>query len=63
MVQLVDHPARGQVEILGNPIRIDHTPTQLTPAPLLGQHTDEVLACELGLTPTDLDQLRADCVI
>jgi formyl-CoA transferase len=63
MVQVVDHPARGPVEILGNPIRIDREPTRLTPAPLLGQHTDEVLSCELGLSAEDLAELRAECVI
>jgi formyl-CoA transferase len=63
MVQVVDHPTRGQVEILGNPIRIDRDPTRLTPAPLLGQHTDEVLACELGLGSEQLAELRASRVI
>jgi len=63
MVQVVTHPTRGPVEILGNPIRIDHEPSALTPAPLLGADTDAVLSAELGLSAGDLAQLRADCVI
>ena len=63
MVQVVEHPTRGPVEILGNPIRIDHEPTQLIPSPLLGAHTDEVLHDELGLTADDIANLRADGVL
>lgn len=63
MIQVVEHPTRGPMELLGNPIRIDHEHTLLEPAPLLGQHTDEVLECELGLTREELDRLRAACII
>jgi formyl-CoA transferase len=63
MIQVVEHPTRGAVEILANPIRIDHEPSHLTPAPLLGADTDEVLATELGMTPTEIAALRAACVI
>jgi formyl-CoA transferase len=63
MVQVVEHPERGPIEILGNPIQIDHQPSVLTPAPLLGADTESVLATELGLAPADIEQLRAECVI
>ena len=63
MIQVVEHPTRGPVEILGNPIRIDHEPTQLTPSPLLGAHTDEVLQAELGMTADEIANLRADGVL
>ena len=63
MIQAVNHPTRGVVEILGNPIRIDHIPTQLEPAPLLGADTDEVLHSELGMTDGEIAALRAGCVI
>ncbi len=63
MIQVVNHPTRGPMEILGNPIRIDHEPTALTPSPLLGEHTEDFLACELGLTAEDLTALRSECVI
>ncbi len=63
MVQVVSHPTRGDVEILGNPIQVDGQPSQLEPAPLLGAHTDEVLRSELGLSESDIASLRAECVI
>jgi len=63
MVQVVDHPERGPIEILGNPIRIDNEPTRLVHAPLLGQHTEEVLRGELGLGDAELAALRESCVI
>ncbi len=63
MVQVVEHPTRGPVEILGNPVRVDHDGTDLIPAPLLGQHTNEVLAAELGLSSAEIESLRAARVI
>jgi formyl-CoA transferase len=63
MVQVVDHPERGPIEILGNPIRIDYEATELVHAPLLGQHTEEVLRDELGLGAADLARLQESGVI
>jgi crotonobetainyl-CoA:carnitine CoA-transferase CaiB-like acyl-CoA transferase len=63
MVQVVEHPERGPIEILGNPIRIDHQPSVLTPAPLLGADTENVLCTELGLNASEIGALREACVI
>ncbi len=63
MVQVVDHPTRGAVEILGNPVRVNHDGTDLIPAPLLGQHTEEVLCAEVGLAADEVESLRAARVI
>ena len=43
----VDHPQRGKYLTVGNPIKMSDSPTEVTRSPLLGEHTDEVLA-ELG---------------
>ena len=43
----VDHPKRGKYLTVGNPIKMSDSPTEVTRSPLLGEHTDEVLA-ELG---------------
>jgi formyl-CoA transferase len=59
MIQQVEHPTRGTVEIIGNPIRIDHDYTRLRPAPLLGADTNDVLRDELGLSDSDLEALEA----
>ena len=46
----VDHPKRGKYLSVGNPIKMSDSPTEVTRSPLLGEHTDEVLA-QLGLQP------------
>lgn len=47
-----------------SPARLSKTPAQvLTPAPLLGEHTDEVLREVLGLSQEEISQLRENKVI
>ncbi len=58
----VDHPTRGKYLTVGNPIKLSDSPTDVTRSPLLGEHTDEVMA-ELGYTPDQVAQLRADGAI
>ena len=58
MVMEIDHPVEGRMKSLGFPVKLSATPQQVRyPAPLLGQHTDEVLA-EFGLRPEALAALR-----
>jgi formyl-CoA transferase len=40
----VDHPKRGKYLSVGNPIKMSDSPTVVERSPLLGEHTDEVLA-------------------
>ena len=47
---------------MGNPIKMSDSPTEVTRAPLLGEHTEQVLA-ELGYGAEDLALLRAEKVI
>ncbi len=58
----VDHPTRGRYTTVGNPIKMSDSPTEVTRAPLLGEHTEQVLA-ELGYGADDLATLRAEKVI
>jgi len=58
----VDHPKRGKYLTVGNPIKMSDSPTEVVRSPLLGEHTDEVLA-ELGYTPAQIESLRAAKVI
>ncbi len=58
------HARAGTLPSIANPIRFSATPIEYTHAPpLLGQHTDEVLAELLGLERTEIGRLRADGVI
>jgi len=58
----VDHPQRGKYLTVGNPIKMSDSPTEVTRSPLLGEHTDEVLA-ELGYATADIAVLRSKKVI
>src|ERR1700738_372302 len=58
----VDHPVRGPYLTVGNPIKMSDSPTLVTRSPLLGEHTDEVLA-ELGYSAADVAALRSKRVI
>jgi formyl-CoA transferase len=54
----VDHPTRGKYLTVGNPIKMSDSPTEVKRSPLLGEHTDEVLA-ELGYAAQDIAAFRA----
>src|SRR5487761_1977791 len=58
----VDHPKRGKYLSVGNPIKLSDSPSDVKRSPLLGEHTDEVLA-ELGYSRQQIDELRAQRVI
>jgi crotonobetainyl-CoA:carnitine CoA-transferase CaiB-like acyl-CoA transferase len=57
------HPVAGKVTIPGNPIKLSASPDTITvPAPLLGQHTTEILS-ELGYSAGQIEALKAAKVI
>jgi len=58
----VDHPTRGKYLTVGNPIKMSDSATEVTRSPLLGEHTDEVLA-QLGYSTDQIAELRAERVI
>jgi crotonobetainyl-CoA:carnitine CoA-transferase CaiB-like acyl-CoA transferase len=56
----MDHPRAGKVRMVGAPVRLSATPGSVrTPAPMLGEHTDEVLRDLLGLGDDEIASLRA----
>ena len=60
----LEHPSAGAVASVANPIRLSQTPVEYDRSPpLLGQHTDEVLASVLELDAEVIASLRADDVI
>lgn len=58
-LQEFDHPVAGRLRHPGLPWQFSNEPWRGTrPAPLLGQHTEEVLGEELGYTANELAALR-----
>jgi formyl-CoA transferase len=57
------HPTRGEVQMPAPPVHLSLDDTPVIPAPLLGQHTAEVLGAELGLGRSELDALEAQNVV
>jgi crotonobetainyl-CoA:carnitine CoA-transferase CaiB-like acyl-CoA transferase len=63
MLVEVDHPRAGRHQQIGIPVKLSATPGRISrPAPMLGEHTREVLH-ESGFSPTEIDQLLADGVL
>ena len=58
------HPVAGTVKMTAPPVRLSETPGSVRlPAPLLGQHTEEVLRDRLALRDDEIARLRAARVI
>src|SRR5690349_3513625 len=58
----VDHPTRGKYLSVGNPIKLSESPSDVKRSPLLGEHTEQVMA-ELGYGKDEIEALRAEGVI
>jgi formyl-CoA transferase len=55
----VDHPTRGKYLTVGNPIKLSDSPADVRRSPLLGEHTDEILAGVLGFSEEEIGELKA----
>ena len=64
MVRTVSHPTVGELKMVGIPLRFNGTPATIRrPPPTLGQHTEQVMREELGMSAGRIAQLRAEKVI
>ena len=63
MMVEIEHPTAGKIKQLGIPIKFSETPGEIrAPAPLLGQHTNELLLW-LGYTDKEIDEMKRSGVI
>ncbi len=64
MIVEVEHPVAGKLRMPGIPVKLSETPGEIRmPAPVLGQHTVDVLEDLLGLTDEEIEELKAEKVI
>jgi crotonobetainyl-CoA:carnitine CoA-transferase CaiB-like acyl-CoA transferase len=59
MVQHWGHPLADQVDLVASPLKLSATPVRNDlPPPLLGEHTEGVLADWIGCSSERLSELR-----
>jgi crotonobetainyl-CoA:carnitine CoA-transferase CaiB-like acyl-CoA transferase len=60
----VQHPIAGRLKVVGPPAKLSKTPGCITDAaPLLGQHTEEILRTLLPYSNEDIQNLKDEGVI
>jgi crotonobetainyl-CoA:carnitine CoA-transferase CaiB-like acyl-CoA transferase len=63
MILETDHPVEGTIKQIGFPYKFSETPGKIkTPPPVLGQHTNEVLA-NFGYTEDDIRDLEEKGIV
>ena len=63
IIQKIQHPTNGAFKMAGWPVRFDGKTAVVKPAPLLGQHSSEVLRDWLGMSEEQVTALRAEKII
>jgi formyl-CoA transferase len=64
MLVEVEHPTAGSVSMAGIPVKFSATPASIRlPPPLLGQHTEEVLASWLGISDQQIEELKRENIV
>ena len=57
------HPVAGRLRLFGTPVKVEGERFSTAPAPAAGEHTREVLASWLDLSPAEIERLRAAGVV
>ena len=59
----LEHPTRGRFSMIGSPLRLSDPPLEVSPAPLFGEHTEEVLRTLGGYSAEEVQRLREKGVL
>jgi len=64
MIREVEHPVAGRIKIIGSPIHLSETPPEIyAPAPLLGEHSSDILKNILNYSDDRIDALKRGKII
>jgi crotonobetainyl-CoA:carnitine CoA-transferase CaiB-like acyl-CoA transferase len=64
MIREVEHPVAGRMKVIGSPINLSETPAEVhSAAPLLGQHSAEILKEILDYSEDRIEALRKEKII
>jgi formyl-CoA transferase len=63
MIVEVDHPKRGTYRTVGSPLRLSDSPVDIDRAPLLGEHSAEVLTGLCGYSAEEVEALSRRGVV
>jgi formyl-CoA transferase len=63
MIVDVDYPTRGTYQTVGCPIKLSDSPATISRPPLLGEHTDSLLASLCDVDPETLARLHKSGVV
>jgi CoA:oxalate CoA-transferase len=64
MLERVDHPELGEIVVPSTPLRLHGTDkVQTRPSPTIGQHNAEIYRGWLGLSVTEIQELKETGVI
>src|SRR3984885_13868238 len=56
-------PGRGKYPTVGNPIKLSDSISEVKRAPLLGEHTEEILTAVLGYSPAEVAEIKGSGAI
>jgi formyl-CoA transferase len=59
----LEHPTRGRFAMIGSPLRLSDSPLEVSPAPLFGEHTEEVLRTLGGYSAEEIRRLKEKGVL
>jgi formyl-CoA transferase len=64
MIREMEHPVAGRIKVIGSPIHLSETPPEIyAPAPLLGQHSSDILKNVLNYDEDRIDALKNEKII
>lgn len=63
MVKTYEHPTLGDIRYSPSPMKFSDWDFPNLPAPMLGQHTEEVLSSHLGYTSNEIERLISEGVV